>query len=376
MANVAANSIGTAYNGTYASKILLEPMFTSDDIMRNYTIYPSVKYKQNITMAPALRGITAVHDGCGVENTCNPAGFSVTQKVLHAHNVSVKQTQCWEEFHDEVIVESYRNGINMPDLTGTQLAEVIINRVRAGVASDMVRNMWFGEATISASSPDCSYQSMGNGLFHHLSAGTAFQAGTSANMTPVTGALTLAAATASYATVGGLISNADVISLLDNVFNTAPSELQQVPASEKRMFVTPNVYNAWYNCLTAVAVNGAVDYGHSEAQVGKSRLFYKGIEVVPMYEWDTALALSATGAGIDLSAAFTQAGATTTTQTTNGVVYTAKANLFIGTDVARPENELKMFYDEVSENMYVRAGFTMGFNYGWNSLVNGATLIG
>ena len=376
MANVAANSIGTAYNGTYASKILLEPMFTSDDIMRNYTIYPSVKYKQNITMAPALRGITAVHDGCGVENTCNPAGFSVTQKVLHAHNVSVKQTQCWEEFHDEVIVESYRNGINMPDLTGTQLAEVIINRVRAGVANDMVRNMWFGEATISASSPDCSYQSMGNGLFHHLSAGTAFQAGTSANMTPVTGALTLAAATASYATVGGLISNADVISLLDNVFNTAPSELQQVPASEKRMFVTPNVYNAWYNCLTAVAVNGAVDYGHSEAQVGKSRLFYKGIEVVPMYEWDVALALSATGAGIDLSAAFTQAGATTTTQTTNGVVYTAKANLFIGTDVARPENELKMFYDEVSENMYVRAGFTMGFNYGWNSLVNGATLIG
>ena len=376
MANVALNGLGSLYKGTYASKILLEPMFTSDDIMRNYTIYPSVKYKQNITMAPALRGITAAHSGCGVTNTCNPAGFTLTQKVLHAHNVSVKQTQCWEEFHDEVIVESYRNGINMPDLTGTQLADVIINRVRAGVANDMVRNMWFGEAEITASSPDCSYQSMGNGLFHHLSAGTAFQAGTSANMTPVTGALTLAAATASYATVGGLISNADVISLLDNVFNTAPSELQQVPAGEKRMFVTPNVYNAWYNCLTAVAVNGAVDYGHSEAQVGKSRLFYKGIEVVPMYEWDVALALSATGAGIDLSAAFTQAGATTTTQTTNGVVYTAKANLFIGTDVARPENELKMFYDDVSENMYVRAGFTMGFQYGWNSLVNGATLIG
>ena len=376
MANVALNGLGSAYKGTYASKILLEPMFTSDDIMRNYTIYPSVKYKQNITMAPSLRGITAAHSGCGTENTCNPAGFTLTQKVLHAHNVSVKQTQCWEEFHDEVIVESYRNGINMPDLTGTQLAEVIINRVRAGVANDMVRNMWFGESAIAVGSADCSYQSMGNGLFHHLSAGTAFQAGTSANMTPVTGALVTAAATASYATVGGLISNADVISLLDNVFNTAPSELQQVPAGEKRMFVTPNVYNAWYNCLTAVAVNGAVDYGHSEAQVGKSRLYYKGIEVVPMYEWDVALALSATGAGIDLSAAFTQAGATTTTQTTNGVVYTAKANLFIGTDVARPENELKMFYDDVSENMYVRAGFTMGFQYGWNSLVNGATLIG
>jgi hypothetical protein len=264
----------------------------------------------------------------------------------------------------------------MPDLTGTQLADVIINRVRGGIASDMVRNMWAGEATITVGSPDCSYQSMGDGLWVTMAGATAFQGGTSANLTPVTGGLTLADATASYATVGGLISNADVILLLDNVFNTAPSALQQVPASEKRMFVTPNVYNAWYNCLTAVAVSGAVDYGHSEAQVGKSRLYYKGVELVAMYEWDTALTLSATGAGIDLSALFTQAGATTTNQTTNGVIYTAKSNLFIGTDVARPENELKMFYDEVSENMYVRAGFTMGFQYGWNSLLNGATLIG
>ena len=351
-------------------------MFTADDISRNYTIYPAVKYKQNITMAPSLKGITALHSGCGATNTCPGGTFSVTQKVLEVANVSVKQTQCWDEFKDEVIVESYRNGVNMPDLTGTQLAEVIINRVRHGIEHDMVRNAWFGEATITVASPDCTYQSMGNGLFHQLSTGTAFRGGTSQHMNEVVGGLTLAAATASYATVGGLISNADVILLLDNVFNTAPVELQQVPASEKRMFVTPNVYNAWYNCLTAVAVNGAVDYGHSEAQTGKGRLFYKGIEVVPCYTWDEALALSATGAGIDLSAAFTQAGATTTTQTTNGVVYTAKANLFIGTDVTRPENELKMFYDEASENMYVRAGFTMGFQYGFNSLVNGATLVG
>ena len=44
-----------------------------------------------------------------------------------------------------------------------------------------------------------------------------------------------------------------------------------------------------------------------------------------MYEWDTALTLAGTGAGIDLSAlGVTQAGATTTTQTTQGVIYAAK----------------------------------------------------
>ena len=372
MANVALNTIGLAYNGTYASGILLEPMFTSDDIMSNYTIYPSVKYKQNITMAPSLSGITAVNEGCGTANPgCDRPGFSVTQKQIMVENVSVKQTQCWDEFKDEVIVESYKNGINMPDLTGTELANVIINRVRGGIASDMVRNMWAGMT--AAAVADCSYDSMGQGLWDIMSGATAFQGGTSAEMTPVIGGLLAAAATASYATVGGLISVSDVQLLLDNVFNTAPSALQQVPAREKRMFVTPNVYNAWYSTLTSVAVAGAVDYGHSEAQTGKDRLYYRGIELVPMYEWDVALTART---GADLPAAFGAAGAVTTTQTTNGVIYTAKTNLFIGTDVSRPENELKMFYDEVSENMYVRAGFTMGFQYGWNSLLNGATLIG
>ena len=362
MANVALDGIGLAYNGTYASKILLEPMFTSDDIMSNYTIYPAVKYKQNITMAPSLSGITAVHSGCGTTNTCDPAGFTVTQKQIMVENVSVKQVQCWDEFKDQVIVESYKNGVNMPDLTGTELANVIINRVRGGIASDLVRNMWAGEAAIAVGAPDCSYQSMGDGLWLTMANATAFQGGTSANLTPVIGGLLAAAATASYATVGGTISIADVQLLLDDCFNTAPSALQQVPAREKRMFVTPNVYNAWYSTLTAVAVSG------------KDRLYYRGIELVPMYEWDVAL--TAGGVSVDLSALFTQAGAVTTNQTTNGVIYTAKSNLFIGTDVSRPENELKMFYDEVSENMYVRAGFTMGFQYGWNSLLNGATLIG
>jgi len=372
MANVALNGIGLAYNGTYASGILLEPMFTSDDIMSNYTIYPAVKYKQNITMAPALTGITALNDGCGAVNTdCDPAGFSVTQKQIEVSNVSVKQSQCWDEFKDEVIVESYKNGVNMPDLKGTMLADVIINRVRGGVMSDMIRNMWAGEATITVGTPDCSYQSMGDGLWLTLSTGLAFNG--TANLRGVVG--TSATPTASYATVGGIISVADVTALLDNVWATAPSALQQVGASEKRMFCTPNVYNAWYNTLTAVAVAGSVGAGHEQAQIGKSRLYYKGVELVPMYEWDVALTLAGTGAGIDLSAIFTQATATTTGQTTNGVIYTAKSNLFIGTDVARQENELKMFYDEVTELMYVRAGFTMGFQYGWNSLVNGAVLV-
>jgi hypothetical protein len=363
-ADIAQNGLGAAYNGTYASKILLEPMFHSDDIMRNYTIYPNVKYKQNILMAPSLKSITALNSGC-VANTCVGTQFTVTKKTITVENVSVKQTQCWDEFKSEVIVESYKNGINMPDLSGTQLAQVIIDRVRNGISNDMIRNMWAGMATLPAVA-DCTYQSMGAGLWDLLDADANFA--NAGALQRVTGG----GAAADYNVVGGTIAIVDVALLLDKAFASAPSELQQVEASAKRMFVTPNVYNAYYASLTLVAQAGAVDYGHSEAQAGKTRLFYRGIEVVAMYEWDTALTART---GADLPGIFTvvdSAGAAF--QATNGVIYTATSNLFIGTDVTAPENELKMFYDEASDNMLIRSYFTMGFQYGWTNLIYGVCL--
>ena len=366
-ADIAQNGLGAAYNGTYASKILLEPMFHSDDIMRNYTIYPNVKFKQNILMAPSLKSITALNAGCSA-NTCLGTTFEVTQKTITVENVSVKQTQCWDEFKSEVIVESYKNGINMPDLSGTELAQVIIDRVRGGISNDMVRNMWAGMASGAGipANADCTYTSMGAGLWDLLAADGNFA--DSGVLQRVTGG----GAAADYNVVGGTIAIADVALLLDKAFAGAPSELQQVDASAKRMFVTPNVYNAYYASLTLVAQAGAVDYGHSEAQAGKTRLFYRGIEVVPMYEWDTALTART---GADLPAIFTVVdSAAAGFQATNGVIYTATANLFIGTDVTAPENELKMFYDEVGDNMIIRSYFTMGFQYGWTNLIYGACL--
>tara|TARA_R100000655_G_C2986120_1_gene192437 strand:+ start:728 stop:1849 length:1122 start_codon:yes stop_codon:yes gene_type:complete len=369
---IATNGINTAYNGTYASKILLEPMFVSDDIMRNYTIYPNVKYKKQLIMAPELVGITEANSACGATSSCGQTNtFAVTDKHIHAHNVAVKQEQCWTTFKDEVIVESYRNGINMPDLTGTQIAEVIINRVRGGIKSDMTRNMWAGLADNSAASGtnDCTYESMGNGLWYHLAQDSSFA--DSGKVKAFKGA----GATADYNVVGAAMSSDDAQTLLQKAYDNAPTQLKKVPAGEKRMFVTPNVYDGYYASLTQVGNAGAVDYGHSMSQAGRDRLYFRGVEVVPMYEWDTAL--TAVGAN-----SLVQPAVFTTTEVTGGAainvtnacIYAAKSNLFIGTDTNSPETQLKMFYDEVSDKMYIRSHFTMGFQFGWSSLIYGACL--
>ena len=366
--DIADNGLGGLYVGTYASGILLEPMFRSDDIMRNYTIYPNVKYKQNILMANKLTDITAINDGCGA-NTCTGANledFDITQKVLEVKNVSVKQTQCWDMFKAEVIRESYAAGVNMPDLNGTQLAEIIGKRTQQAIQHDTVRNMWAGDLALAGANANCSYASMGDGLWKLLSVGTAI--GGATQLREVTAVTTAAA---NLIAVGATINPADAELLLRTVFDGAPSELQQTPAGEKKMFVTPNIYNAYYGALTTVAALGAVDYGHSEAQSGVNypTLRFRGVEIVPMYEWDTALGTLAAG-NLPL---FTAAAAGI--QATQGCIYAAKSNLFIGSDVNAPENNFRMFFDESAEDMKIRAYFTMGFQYGWNSLVNGGMLV-
>jgi hypothetical protein len=366
MANLADNQLGGLYKGTYASNILLEPMFRSDEIMRNYTLYPNVKYKQNIMMANKLTDITAINDGCGA-NLCTGANlndFDITQKVLEVKNVSVKQTQCWDEFKAEVIRESYNAGINMPDLNGTQLAQIIGKRTQQGIQHDTIRNMWAGDAALAGANANCSYGSMGDGLWELLSAGGAFTG------TGLTEYAAVTTAAANLVAVGATITPADAELLLRSVFDAAPAELQQTPAGEKKMFVTPNIYNAYYGALTTLAATGAVDYGHSEAQSGANypRLHFRGVEIVPMYEWDTSFTALAAAP----PALFTTVGAT---QSTQGCIYAAKSNLFIGSDVTAPENNFKMFYDESAEDMKIRAYFTMGFQYGWNSLVTGGMLV-
>jgi hypothetical protein len=368
MANLADNGLGGTYVGGYAAGILLEPMFRSDEIMRNYTLYPNVKYKQNIMMANKLTDITAINDGCGA-NLCTGANlndFDITQKVLEVKNVSVKQTQCWDEFKAEVIRESYNAGINMPDLNGTQLAQIIGKRTQQGIQHDTIRNMWAGDSALVGANANCSYGSMGDGLWKLLSVATAI--GGATGLREFTAATTAAA---NLVAVGATITPADAELLLRSVFDGAPAELQQTPAGEKKMFVTPNIYNAYFGALTALSPSvGAVDYGHSEAQSGANytTLRFRGVEVVPMYEWDTSFTALAAAP----PALFTTTGAN---QSTQGCIYAAKSNLFIGSDVTAPENNFKMFYDESAEDMKIRAYFTMGFQFGWNSLVNGGMLV-
>jgi hypothetical protein len=147
---------------------------------------------------------------------------------------------------------------------------------------------------------------------------------------------------------------AEAISLIRKAYDAAPAALQQTPSADKKIFVTPKTYNAYLQNLEGTSADLAI----TNQQDGVLVVKFRGVELVPMYEWDTILA--------DLNPTIMKSG---THEATEGLCYCAVDNLIIGSDVTDPEGSFKVFYDDLEEKMFFRGYFKLGVQFLYPSLV-------
>jgi hypothetical protein len=328
MANVANNSIAATYSGANLNEIFYEPVFRSDDLMQNYRVIPNVKHKMNVYTSAALTKIVQPYTACSA--TSGSTQFNIDDKVITAGRCRVALEQCTDEFFGTYIEEMYRSGVDVMNLEGTQLADAIVNRAVKGIGQDVVRLAWGGDSTTA------NYTAF-DGWMKLMGADA-----------------TVLAARTEYNGTAAAPTAADAIGLLRNMYDTAPANLQQVPASDKKMFVTPKIFNAYLANLEGssadLAIVNTVD--------GYTRVSFRGVQVVPMYEWDTIVA--------DTNPTIFEKGGT---NHTNGACYCAVENLILGSDVTDPEGSFKVFYDDLEEKMFFRGYFKLGVQFLYSSLV-------
>jgi hypothetical protein len=143
MANVAHNATTATYSGANLNEIFYEPVFRSDDIMRNYRVIPNVKHVMNVYTSAALKNIVQPYTDCSA--TSGSTQFNIDDKTITAGRCRVALEQCSNEFFGTYIEEMYRNGADVMNVEGTQLGDAIVNRAVAGIASDVVRLAWGGD---------------------------------------------------------------------------------------------------------------------------------------------------------------------------------------------------------------------------------------
>ena len=333
MANVANNGINATYGGANLNEIFYEPVFRSDDLMRNYRVIPNVKHKMNVYTAAALTKIVESYSGCSATSGTNQ--FNIDDKVITAGRCRVALEQCTDEFFGTFIEESYRSGVDVMNIEGTQLADAIVDRAVKGIAQDVVRLAWGGDIAGAVA----GYTAF-DGWMELMKAETVLTHTGVAPAAPTAG---------------------EALALIMKVYDQAPAALQQVAPADKKMFVTPKLYNAYLQNLEGtgsdLAIVNRVD--------ASPRVSFRGVELVAMYEWDTILT--------DTNPAlFDSAAAVAHNQ---GICYVAVQNLIIGSDVTDPEGSFKVFYDDLEEKMFFRGYFKLGVQYLYSSLVQWGLLI-
>ena len=239
--------------------------------------------------------------------------------------------QCTDEFFGTYIEEMYRNGADVMNLEGTQLADAIVNRAVKGIAQDVVRLAWGGDSATA------NYDQM---------SGWMKLMGDNATV--------LAARSEKSAVAPTAPTAAEALSLLRTMYDSAPAALQQVPAADKKIFVSPKTYNSYLQNLEGTSADLAI----TNQQDGLLVVKFRGVELVPMYEWDTILA--------DTDPAMFLRGGVNGTE---GACYCAVENLIVGSDVTDPEGSFKVFYDDLEEKMFFRGYFKLGVQFLYPSLV-------
>tara|TARA_R100001086_G_scaffold68821_2_gene32631 strand:+ start:6841 stop:7860 length:1020 start_codon:yes stop_codon:yes gene_type:complete len=329
--NVANKGTFATYSGANLNEIFYEPVFRSDDIMKNYRVLPNVKHKMNVFTSKALTKIVQTYSGCTASSQDPVRQFNIDEKTITAGRMRVALEQCTDEFFGTYIEEMYRSGVDVMNVEGTQLADAIVDRAVKGIAQDVVRLAWGGDgATANYNQLSGWMKLMGDD------------------------ATVLAARTEISAVAPTAPTAAEALSLIRTAYDTAPAALQQVPAADKKIFVTPKTYNSYLQNLEGTSADLAITNQADGVLVVK----FRGVEIVPMYEWDTILA--------DTDPAMFLRGGVNGTE---GICYCATDNLVIGSDVTDPEGSFKVFYDDLEEKMFFRGYFKLGVQFLYPSLV-------
>lgn len=319
--------LSTDFTHTYAGKELLTEVFyqpQSDGAGQNpfdlYRVMSDVKTKKNIYVVQKLQKIVQPDTGCGFSASGNN---SIQDRIIDPVKLKINLEECEDAFAETIFAEAQRSGVGRADLTGTAIEQILLTAAARGLREDLIKMAWF-----QASSSSDSFYGNFDGYFEKI-VDSGF------------GGYVLDLNTSATYESGGTLASDGSLAALRNLYTNQPAAMRGIAAGDKTWYVTSTVYDNLQNTLEATGA----DSGLNRIQDGGS-LKFRGSNVVDMSIFDSALADSANPNAGDIG--------------DNAIVYTTPDNLIVGTDVSDPVSEMKVWFDEKDEKVYIKSKFNYG----------------
>ena len=332
MANFLTTSFSHTYNGKeILTEIFYKPSEVGDNIFGNYRNMNVPGHKTNVYIPNTLDNILKKYTDCGISES---GAATISDRVIEVVRVGGKVSECIEAFWQTVLDEAAKKGVMRDDITGTLIEEIALNQIKGAIRRDVSKIEWFAAADASSNK------------YNHFDGWVELMLNNSSS----TGYNLLLSGTA-YESGGVLITNGSYAAM-KKLYENQSKPFREMPRAMKRFYVTATVED---NLLTTYEALGT-DSGLAMLQAGKEQLTFRGIPVVVVSGWDTALADTDNPQNSSVGS--------------NLIVLTIPDNLVVGSDVSSPESEFKVWFDENTEKWFYRTKFKLGAQIMHYSLVH------
>ena len=314
------------YNGKLSTEVLFKPTVGTPAISDFFTIFPQLKYKQQIPLLLPLEKIVKAYTSCGRTFT---DGINITNTTLTLSQLEINMEWCKDDFEGlvgNILAEEWmRSGVEEFNPEGTQIQKIIDQHVVDAARRDNFRIFSFGDT----GDADADWNQL-DGLWTTLIANSG--TGTSYCVTRTDD-------------LAGTLAAGAALTALQNAYNGSNVILKQIPNEMKYFAVTGSVYE---NLLASYESNA----NGTEAQFtllkdGANNLTYRGVRVIAVYAWDTAL----TDPTCPIYGR------------TNLILYTTKANHAVGVDVEADSEKITGWYERKDRKYYIEGFQRLGYTY-------------
>lgn len=325
MANAAQVSGLHTYNGVeFIEELFFKPQEGSDDIFANYKVM-HVADKKNLYIPGTLTKILKEYSSCGFSASGN---LTITDRILTTEKIKVNLEQCEDAWDDTIFEEALKTGVNIDDLRGTFVEDLIRVKMLEAMRSDIGRMQWFNKDGHN----DADYAHYDGWLQRAFD--TSANLGFIFDMSGDTGIETSGADDT-------LVADGS-LTAFRALWENQSKVLRAIPRKDKKIFVTATIMD---NYLVSLE-DTQNERGHGNLEDGTPVVLFRGVPVIEVLGWDTHLDDSANPQATKIG--------------NNLIVMTMPDNLLVASDITNPDNEVKMWYSEDDETLKFKAKLKLG----------------
>jgi hypothetical protein len=322
------------------SEAVIESIFEKPAITEFHRIEENIVAKKQIAYLGLLSKITKKDAGCGTGATSK--NIPMSEKFWDPEQVKIWLQLCHTELEDSFMVYAKQRGIDYADITPTEVAAFIVDRMTDGGIEDALRIVWFNDknaANVDDSTPGLITSGVSvadyniiNGLWNQIFA--------IVTATPARRFTIAANAEATKASQDSTLLASNGVAA-KNVFNGLMNgaDYRLRSARDKVIVATQSLVDAYANYLESVGV----DASFVRIEEGFTTLRYRGLEIIGFDFWDRTIR-----ADFDNG---------TKWHLPHRAILTTKSNLVVGVDASGAIANFDVFYDKTTELNNFKGGY-------------------